>query len=192
MTQYRGMGGVAMRWQLAIAFIVFGAAQAAHAAEISLGCNGTMHTKHYNETNNVSYLAVVDLDDSSILLKTPRLALHYDATITTLTPKPSVEVLKLKIYAKQDGFLFIEEDSKLSDSTIVKMRKRFVDDIPILNSLFTSTYTVEVLKDDYAKGSLSPYTGRLEIQTRYYKTTGSQYEYGWSLTADCKSAMRLF
>jgi hypothetical protein len=178
--------------QLVILFIVIGATQVAHAAEVNLACNGTIHTKHFNETHEVSYLAAIDLDNNSVLLKSPGLAFHYDTATKALTPEPRVDVLRLKIYAKQDGVLFVEKEGKLSDSIIVNTRKGFVDDIPMLNSLFTSTYQVAVLEDDYARGTLSPHTGRLEVQTRYFQTKGSRYEYGWSLTADCKAAMRLF
>jgi hypothetical protein len=163
------------------------------AAETVLTCNGVRHTKHYDEKADVSFLAQVDSADKTIVLKTPTTISHYDMQSKIWTSRPKVEITRLKIYDEKDGFLFVEKEGKVSDSDMVMNRRKSVfNDLPIVGGLFNSTYVIEIQKDDYARGIFDPYSGRLTVETRYYKTRGSQYEYGWSLTADCRKTQSLF
>jgi hypothetical protein len=159
-----------------------------NAADVILTCNGVRNIKHYDEKHEISFLAEVDVANKTILLKAPTTVIHLDTKTKTSTPKPEIEITTLRIYDEKEGFLFVEKEGKVDDSDIIIGKSR-----GFFSELFGSSHrTIEVREDDYARGVLNPYSGRLTVETRYYKTEGSQYEYGWSLSADCKNSQRLF
>jgi hypothetical protein len=166
-----------------------------NAAIINLSCEGTRSEKHYAEKREITYLAQIDLDRNEILLKTPRIIFQYDTKGESANPKPDVQQTHLKIYARQDGFLFIEKEGKVSDADYVMgLRQNSLHEWPVIGRFFNerTTYEVRVRSDDYARGFFDPYSGRLTLETRFYKTAGPDYEYGWSIDARCKNAQQPF
>jgi hypothetical protein len=166
-----------------------------NAAIINLSCEGTRSEKHYAEKKEITYLAQIDLDQNEILLKTPQLSFQYDTKGESLTPKPDVKQTHLKIYAKQDGLLFLEKEGKVSDADLVfGFRKNSLHEWPVIGRFFNdrTPYEIKVRSDDYARGFFDPYSGRLTLETRFYKTEGPDYEYGWSIDVRCKNAQQPF
>jgi hypothetical protein len=166
-----------------------------NAGDVILTCNGVRNIKQYDEKHEISFLAEVDVAKKTILLKEPTTVIHLDMTKNRpSTEKPEIKITKLKIYDEKEGILFVEKEGKVDDSYIIMGKSSgFFSGLPIIGRLFGSSYrTIEVREDDDARGVLNPYSGRLTVETRYYKTEGSQYEYGWSLSADCKNSQKLF
>ena len=77
-----------------------------NAAEITLTCNGVRNIKHYDEKHEVSFLAEVDVADKTVLLKEPTTVIHLDMETKTSTPKPEIEITKLKIYDEKEKRVF--------------------------------------------------------------------------------------
>jgi hypothetical protein len=167
-----------------------------NAAIINLSCEGTRSEKHYAEKREITYLAQIDLDRNEILLKTPRITFQFDDTKgESANLKLDVEQTHLKIYAIQDGFLFLEKEGKVNDSDfVIGRRENSLHEWPVIGRFFNdrTPYEVKVRSDDYARGFFDPYLGRLTLETRFYTTAGPDYEYGWSLDARCKNAQQPF
>jgi hypothetical protein len=119
-----------------------------NAAIINLSCEGTRGEKHYPEKKEITYLAQIDLDRNEILLKTPRIIFKYDTKGESSNPKPDVELTRLKIYARQDGFLFIEKEGKVSDADLVMgLRQNSLHEWPVIGRFFNGRTAYEVKSD---------------------------------------------
>jgi hypothetical protein len=147
----------------------------------SLYCTGSRSSKHYDSKTDMTAIVNIDLEKKNIYLKYVDEILKNNTDSETFNKSFKRTTDKYAVIDEFDGHIIIEKTGQVNNNATV-----------LNKNSSGKLYTVDIKEDDKALGRFDRFSGKLNIETKYYDSKDEKFEFGWAIDLVCEKKEKLF